>query len=44
MSMVGENARERKWDRGYQYQNCRNIKTPTAPLKKEIECNRLEED
>jgi hypothetical protein len=34
MSIVGENARERKCDRGYQYQNWRNISTPTAPLCK----------
>ena len=35
ISMVGEKARERKWDRGYQYQNCKNISTPTAPLREE---------
>ena len=37
MSMVGAKAKERKWLRGYQYQNCTNISTPTAPLVRERE-------
>lgn len=31
ISIVGENASERKGIRGYQYQCCRNIIMPTAP-------------
>ena len=42
MSIVGAKARERKWLRGYQYQNWTNISTPTAPLGEKYERGKVD--